>query len=243
MQLDNRARLYLVLACAFVTSLVVGDLIAVKVTQVTLLGVVFPFTVGLIPFPVTFLLTDLLNEFYGKSAARQVTLVGLAMALLTLGFVVVGLALPWADMTRSEGWGGVTQAQFDPVLGGSFRIYFASLAAYLVAQFTDIAVFHALKRVTRNRLLWLRATGSTVASQVIDTVVVNLLAWYGRMENDALLKLMIISYAVKLGIALALTPAIYASHAVVERVLEIVPVKLGEGGEPETPPAPVPSPG
>jgi uncharacterized integral membrane protein (TIGR00697 family) len=238
-KLDNRTRLYVFLACSFVTALVVGDIIAVKVTEVSVAGTVFPFTAGLLPFPITFLLTDLLNEFYGKQAARQVTWFGLAMAIATIVLVLVGIELPWARMTQEESWGGVHADEFNRVLGGSIRIYVASLTAYLVAQFTDIAVFHLLKRLTKNRALWLRATGSTVVAQIIDTFVVNALAWGGTIRSGDLARMMVFSYVVKLVIAIALTPAIYLGHAVVERWLKIAPVTLDAEGNPiATDPAP-----
>jgi queuosine precursor transporter len=232
LKLDHRIRLYVFLATSFVTALVVGDIIAVKVTEVTIAGVVFPFTAGLLPFPVTFLLTDLLNEFYGKQAARQVTWFGLVMAIFTIAFVTIGIQLPWAAMTLEDGWGGVRASEFDKVMGGSVRIYVASLTAYMIAQFTDIAVFNLLKRLTKNKALWLRATGSTVVAQIIDTIIVNVIAWGGTMRTSELVRLMIFSYVVKLLIAIALTPAIYLGHTIVERWLGIEPVKLDAEGRP-----------
>jgi uncharacterized integral membrane protein (TIGR00697 family) len=232
LKLDARIRLYVFLACGFVTALVVGDIIAVKVTEMTLFGVVFPFTAGLLPFPVTFLITDLLNEFYGKQAAKQVTWFGLAMAVFTITFVTIGIHLPWAAMTLEDGWGGVRASEFDKVMGGSVRIYVGSLTAYVVAQFTDISVFNLLKRLTKNKALWLRATGSTVVAQIIDTIVVNVIAWGGTMRASELVRLMIFSYVVKLVIAVALTPVIYVGHAIVERWLHIEPVQLDAEGRP-----------
>src|SRR5690606_4086510 len=126
----------------FTTCLVVGDIIGGKLIQTALFGQTITLTVGMIPFPVTFLLTDLLNEFYGKRAARFVTSVGFSMALLAYAFIYVAAAIPIAEMARWPSWNGVTDDAFNNVLMGSMRRSIASLTAYLVAQFTDIGVFH-----------------------------------------------------------------------------------------------------
>jgi uncharacterized integral membrane protein (TIGR00697 family) len=229
--LDRRTGLFVVLAALFVTCLVVGDLIGVKLTDVGVLGRTFTISLGMIPFPVTFLLTDLLNEFYGKARARFVTLVGFAMALLTLALVTVADAVPIAPFTREPGWTGVTEAQFSSVFAGSQRILVASMVAYLVGQLLDISVFHALKRLTRSRLLWLRATGSTLVSQLVDTVFVQFLAWSGTLPTEKILEIVASSYTFKVMVAVGLTPVIYAGHALVERWFGLHPLPV-EGAEP-----------
>jgi hypothetical protein len=227
MQLDARLKLFLALAALFVTCLVVGDIIGGKLFQVTVGGKVFTITVGMIPFPVVFLLTDLLNEFYGKRAARIVTFVGFAMALFTLGIIWVAVQVPWAPFTYAADWTGMNEASFDRIFAGSQRILLASVTAYLIATLLDISVFHFLKRKTKNRFLWLRATGSTVVSQLIDTFVIQFLAFYGVMPTKVIFDVILTSYLVKLAIAVGLTPLIYAGHGLVERSLGIPPVVLG----------------
>src|SRR5690606_22952687 len=107
-----------------------------------------------------------------------------------------------------------------------------SLTAYLVAQFVDIGVFQILKRATQNRLLWLRATGSTAISQLIDTIVINLVAWTGLLGAGQILNIVISSYTLKIVIAVGLTPFVYLAHALVQRGLRIEPVVLDAHGEP-----------
>src|SRR5688572_12273164 len=179
--LDARTRLFVILAGIFSTCLIVGDIIGGKLIQVTFLQQTFTLTVGMIPFPVTFLLTDVLNEFYGKRVARFVTLIGFGLAVLSYVFIFVAGAIPIAAMAQAPDWQGVTEGAFQNVFLGSQRMIVASLTAYMVAQFVDIGVFHALKRVTGSRFIWLRSTGSTVFSQLIDTVVINLVAWTGLL--------------------------------------------------------------
>jgi uncharacterized integral membrane protein (TIGR00697 family) len=231
MFLDTRQKLFIVLAGVFTTCLIVGDIIGGKLIETDLFGFHFVTTVGMIPFPVTFLLTDVLNEFYGKRAARFVTLIGFGMAVLSFTFIVIGGAIPIAEMARDPSWKGVTESAFANVFLGSQRMIVASLTAYLISQFVDIGVFHLLKRVTHSRFLWLRATGSTAVSQMIDTITINLVAWSGLMSFDQIVNIMISGYGLKLFIAVALTPFIYLCHALVQQGLGIKPMELGEGGE------------
>ncbi|MGV3624810.1 MAG: queuosine precursor transporter [Archangium sp.] len=224
MLLDTRGKLFLTLAALFTTSLVVGDIIGGKLMAVPFFGTVQLLSVGFIPFPITFLLTDLLNEFYGKSAARTVTLVGLGMALFTLLMLTLAVAAPWHPVTQAADWKGLTPAPYDAVFASGTRILIASMVAYLFAQLLDIAIFHRLKRLTAGRMLWLRATGSTVVSQLIDTIVIQSLVWNEQLEVTKLTGLIIASWLGKLIIAVLLTPLIYAGHAVVERWLGITPM-------------------
>lgn len=230
--LTPRLRLFVVLATVFVTCLLVGDIIGGKLIQTQIFGQTFTLTVGMIPFPVTFLLTDVLNEFYGKRAARFVTLVGFGMAVLAYFFIFVAGAIPIAPLAQQADWKGVTEASFANVFLGSQRMIAASMTAYIVAQFVDIGVFHLLKRHTSNRHLWLRATGSTAVSQLIDTVVISSVAWMGIMSPRDIASIVVSSYTLKILIAVGLTPAIYAAHALVQRGLGMAPVLLNEEGEP-----------
>jgi len=227
MFLDTRHKLFLVLAGVFTTCLVVGDIIGGKLVEARVFGFDFITTVGMVPFPVTFLLTDVLNEFYGKRAARFITLVGFAMAVLSFAFIFVAGQVPFAAMTRAADWTGVNQASFDNVFLGSMRMIAASLCAYLLSQFVDIGVFHLLKRVTAGKLLWLRATGSTAVSQLIDTIVINFVAWSGLMSTGKIVSIIYSAYGLKLLIAIGLTPLVYLCHSLVERGLGISPHVVG----------------
>ncbi len=217
--MNRRIQLFLVLACVFVTCLTVGDIIGGKLIQTRLFGYQFTLTVGMIPFPVTFLITDLLNEFYGKRAARFVTWVGFGMAALAYVFIYVAAAIPIAELTRAADWGGVTDASFNRVFVGSQRMIAASLCAYLIAQFVDISIFHALRQATRQRLLWLRASGSTVLSQLVDTITISFVAWFGILPLGEIGRIMVSSYVLKVLIAVGLTPLVYAGHALIERLM------------------------
>ena len=226
MNLEPRLKLFLYLSAVFIVCLILGDLIGGKLFELTVGKIPFVISVGMLPFPITFLLTDLINEFYGARWARFVTLVGFFMAVLTYAIVLVAVRVPWAPFTLEPGWGGINRASFDNVFSGSQRMMIASMAAYLFAQFTDIAVFHAIKRLTKDRFLWLRATGSTIVSQLIDTVVIQSIAWVGLLRADKLVSIILTSYAVKVVIAIALTPLIYAGHELVERQFQMKPMAI-----------------
>jgi uncharacterized integral membrane protein (TIGR00697 family) len=235
---DARTKLFLVLAAVFTTCLIVGDVIGGKLIELPMPGWTAVITVGMIPFPVTFLLTDLLNEFYGKKAARFVTFLAFGCALLTYAFITIGGAIPIAPFTRAEDWQGVNEGAFANVFLGSRRMIAASLTAYMASQLVDIFAFHALKKATKGKLLWLRATGSTLISQAIDTLTINFVAWTGVLGFDQIVNVIVSSYAVKVGIAIALTPLIYAGHAAIERYFGLAPVKIDADPEPALEPVP-----
>ena len=219
MKLDARQKLFAVLVALFVTSLIVGDLTGGKLYDLgfELGGLPLGISVGMIPFPIVFLLTDLINEFYGKKAARFVTMVGFAMALFTILVLQLAVMVPWPASSF--------QASFDTIFASSQKILFASTIAYLTAQFIDIAIFHYVKRKLGDRMLWLRATGSTVVSQLVDTFVIGFIVWSSQKTVPEVLGIVFTSYVAKLAIAIAATPLIYAGHALVERGLGIVPVQ------------------
>ncbi len=218
MRLDARQKLFAVLVALFVTSLLVGDLIGGKLYDfgVDIGGLPLGISVGMIPFPIVFLLTDLINEFYGKKAARFVTLVGFGMAWFTILVLQLAVMVPWPASPF--------HTSFDMIFASSQKILFASTIAYLTAQLIDIAVFHFVKRKLGDRLLWLRATGSTVVSQGIDTIVINVLVWSSSKTMPEVAGLIVTSYTTKVAVAVAVTPLIYAGHALVERGLGILPV-------------------
>lgn len=221
-------KLYVCLVATFVSCLLLGDIIGGK-TVPTPMG---PISVGIIPFPVTFLLTDVVNDFYGRRGARFLTLVGAAMAVLAWAILQLGTALPVHESTY------FTQSEFAKIFGGSAQLFVASIIAYLIGQFLDIQVFQFWKALTRSKHLWLRATGSTVLSQMIDTIVINCIFWgwtasadpqsfLGKMEQLARWKWVFAKigreYGIKLVIAICLTPVVYAIHAFVVSVLRIEP--------------------
>ena len=233
-----RSELYVYLAAVFVSCLLLGDIVGGKTLE-TPLG---PISVGILPFPVTFLLTDVVNDFYGRRGARFLTFVGFWMAILAWVVLQLSTALPADESTY------FTQAEFVKVFGGSAQLFVASIVAYLIGQMLDIHVFQFWKALTASRHLWLRATGSTVLSQAVDTVVINAIFWNWSAAGDptSFLGRMAASerwgwisakigreYVIKLVVAVLLTPVVYALHGAIVRLLGIHP----EPHEPRSAPA------
>ena len=213
--LQSAHKLYVYLGAIFVACLLLGDIIGGK-TLATPLGAI---SVGIIPFPVTFLLTDVVNDFYGRKGAQFLTWLGFWMALLAYAILQVST---WLHPDPSTYF---TQTEFAKVFGGSAQLFVASIVAYMIGQILDIHVFQFWKGLTQSRHLWLRATGSTVLSQVIDTVTINVIFWRWTANKhwDWIFAKAGREYVIKLVVAIALTPAVYAVHGFIVKVMGIDP--------------------
>lgn len=231
-RLDARIRLYLWLTGAFVTCLLMANIVGVKLflIPIDLLGVSFSInhTAGMIAFPITFILIDLLNEYYGKKAARRVTWIAFTMGFLALGLIWIARALP-IDETKP---GTATHAAFENVFGAATLMYIASMVAFLMGSMLDIFIFGAFKRLTGGKMVWLRATGSTLISQVFDSFVITFVffdvmqrltggeAWkFGDIISTAAT-----GYWLKFALAVALTPVIYLGRWMIRRFVGLAPV-------------------
>jgi uncharacterized integral membrane protein (TIGR00697 family) len=198
--------LYLVLAALFVSSLVTCNLAFRKFFAWTLPGLDYTFeaSVGLLPYPLTFLVTDLISEVYGRKRADDVVKAGLAASLLTLAVITLAGAAP------ATAWSPVTDGEFDHVFGQTALAVGASMAAYLLAQFLDVRIFHFWKQSTGGRMLWLRNNFSTIPSQFVDTMVVLvLLCSVGEIEWSLFGALLMNGFGFKVLVAAVDTPLVY----------------------------------
>lgn len=215
---DVRTRLYLWMSAIFVTCLLLANILGVKLFSFQLSWggdgkLTVEHTVGMLPFPITFLLTDLLNEYYGKRAARRITYVAFAMGALAFGLIYLGRLLPILEGVP----GTADHESFETVFGASALMYIASIVAFLVGSLLDIWIFGAFKRLTGGKLVWLRATGSTVISQLFDSFVVTFMFFIvlqklaGGEAADAgfVFRTALTGYILKFVIAVAMTPVIY----------------------------------
>jgi uncharacterized integral membrane protein (TIGR00697 family) len=209
--MDRKQRLYIWLVAIFVAALLTSDLIGGKIFRVAGIDL----GVGMIPFPLTFVLTDVVNEFFGTQGARRMTLVGLGTAVFTFAVVQLAIHLPTSPESPLKA------QDFANIFGWSTRGYIASIAAYLVGQLLDITVFFTVRRLTRERLLWLRSTGSTLVSQLVDTVIVTFLLFGGQKPASYIWTLVRNSYGMKVAIAVGMTPVIYLAHGVLHRLLHV----------------------
>ncbi len=230
--MNMQQRLYLWLCGIFITSLIIADITGSKFFHfgtLRLLGKEIPIehSVGMFAFPITFLLTDLLNEYYGKKGARRATWLALTMAAFSFALIYIARSAPEAPPGRTF----IAEESFDAVFAMSQRLYIASLTAFLLGQMCDIFVFSALKVLTRGRLLWLRATGSTLISQAIDSLTVSFVLGFATTLADGskatisfILETAAKGYTLKFAIAIAITPLIYIGHGVLHRVFGLSPM-------------------
>jgi len=215
---------YLCLAGIFIAALVGCNLIFQKFFTWTplagmtflpggLSGFTFEISVGILPYPVTFLVTDIVSEIYGKKRADMVVKAGFFASLFILGVVVL------ADVVPATSWSPVNETTFHRVFGLFGPAIFASMTAYLVAQFIDIRLFHFWKRLTRGRHLWLRNNGSTILSQLVDTSLVLVILCVAEViEWERFADLLGKGFLFKVLVALLDTPFFYALVALFKRL-------------------------
>jgi len=165
--------MYLILAALFIAALITCNLIANKFVSINLGFKTFIVSAGVIPYPLTFLITDILSEIYGRKNTNRVVFAGLFASLLVLLILYLGHIFP--AISNSP----VSNEQFDQVFQSSSRVILASMIAYLVAQFIDVRIFHAIKKKTKGKHLWLRNNTSTIFSQLIDTILVTTVLFIG----------------------------------------------------------------
>lgn len=203
-------RIYLLLAALFITSLVVSNLIFQKFFywypfDIVIFDVsLFEISVGILPYPITFLITDLISEIYGKKRANQVVVTGIFASLFSLLIILV------ADHVPAIATSPVDDVMFSKVFGQSAIAVFASMTAYLFAQFIDIQIYHFWKRLTNGKHLWLRNNFSTWFSQFIDTFsILFLLCSFDILPWESFKGLLISGFLFKVLIAALDTPFLY----------------------------------
>ena len=204
------AKIYLYLAALFITSLVVSNLIFQKFFywypfNGEIFGSrLFELSVGILPYPLTFLITDLISEIYGKKAANRVVTAGIFASFFSIGILLVADYVPALESSP------VDDATFTRVFSLSPLAVLASMIAYLFAQFFDIKIYHYWKKLTQGKMLWLRNNFSTFTSQFLDTFsVVLLLSVFGILPWDLFIGLVISGFVFKVIVAALDTPLLY----------------------------------
>ena len=203
-------KIYLILGALFITSLVVSNLIFQKFFywhpfDMQVFGVdLFILSVGILPYPITFLITDLISEIYGKQKANQMVTVGIFASIFSIIIISVADSLP-AIVDSPVG-----DVLFSKVFGSTIIAVFASMITYLLAQFIDIRIYHFWKNLTKGRMLWLRNNFSTFFSQFVDTFTITfLLCLFEVLKWDQFTGLLISGFLFKILIALIDTPFLY----------------------------------
>jgi len=203
-------KIYMLLGALFITSLVVSNLIFQKFFywypfHIEIFGTkLFEISVGILPYPITFLITDLISEIYGKKRANQIVVTGIFASIFSLTIVFVSNAVP------ATNWSPVGDQMFSTVFGNTALAVFASMLAYLFAQFIDIQIYHFWKRITKGKHLWLRNNFSTFSSQFVDTLtILVLLCSFEIIEWNKFQGLLVAGFIFKALIAACDTPFLY----------------------------------
>lgn len=233
---QKRNRLFVILSGIFITNALLAEIIGVKIfsaestvglqpAQLNILGFVMDFnlTAGALIWPVVFITTDLINEYFGKPGVKRISYLTVLLILYAFVVIFMAIGLPpaawWEHLTDETGNVYNMDVAFNRILGQGLRIIAGSLTAFLVGQLVDVFVFQRLRQATGNRFLWLRATGSTLVSQLVDSFVVLFIAFYGVFSNDQIIAIGITNYIYKFSVAILLTPVIYLGHFLIDNYL------------------------
>lgn len=238
---DKKTHLFFILSSIFLVNAVLAEMIGVKLFSAeSLLGLQraqlqffsdakldFNLTAGVIVWPVVFVTTDIINEYFGPVGVKRISY--LTVLLILYSFVVIGLVtmLPpaqvWLDLNSTDAHGAPLNIDFafNAVFRQSLGIIVGSVIAFLVAQLLDAYVFQYLRRFTGSRKIWLRATGSTLVSQLIDSFVVLYIAFFlfANWGMDLVLSVALLNYLYKFFMAIALTPVLYVAHFLIGQYL------------------------
>ncbi len=225
LQASRRQWLFVFLASFFITNAVTAELISNKLIAIPLeftLGNMHlgPFItiVGVLPWPIVFLVTDLINEFYGYKAIRKLSWITAGMIVFVFIIVSLAIAIPAAEI---EGAGTASDDEFRKVLGQGRWVIMGSIIAFLLSQILDATLFAWIKHRTGNKMIWLRSTGSTIISQLFDSYIVLYIGFIlpGTLPVEALWTIAPVNYILKLLIAISLTPMIYLGHFTIRKYL------------------------
>ena len=209
-QISLANKIYLILAGLFITSLVASNLIFTKIFywypfDINIFGVkLFELSVGLLPYPLTFLITDLISEIYGKRKANQVVTTGIFASIFSILLILISSQVP------AIGKSPIDDELFNQVFLNAPLAVLASMLTYLIAQYIDIRIYHFWKNLTKGKHLWLRNNFSTFTSQIIDTfTIVSLLIIFEILPSDKFLVLVISGILFKVIVAILDTPLLY----------------------------------
>jgi hypothetical protein len=196
---------FVILAGIFITNAITAELIGGKLIQIG----PFVMSIGILLWPIVFLTTDLINDYFGKDGVKKLSYI--TAALIAYSFIILFMALV---IPAAKGISPVNDAQFQAVFGQSMWIIVGSIVAFLFSQLIDVYVFSYFKKKTGNKKIWLRATGSTVVSQLFDSFIVLGIAFWlpGKINTETFVSSALTGYTFKLGTAILLTPVIYLGH-------------------------------
>jgi len=209
---SKKDTVYVVLAGIFITNAIVAELIGGKLIHVGSAVM----SIGILPWPIVFVTTDLINDYFGEKGVRKLSLITASLIAYTFVILYLAMQIPAVDGKKL-----VTDAQFKGVFGQSMWIIVGSIIAFMVSQLIDVTIFHFVKNRTGNKMIWLRSTGSTVISQLFDSFIVLGIAFWmtGKMTTEVFITSAFTGYFVKLIIAVLMTPFIYLGHYMIRNYI------------------------
>lgn len=238
--LNKKTLLYLLLACFFITNALIAEFGGVKMFSAEkLLGIAplhfnifgvitdLNMSVGVLIWPLVFVFSDIINEYFGKVGVRRISFITAGMIAYSFIIILMWTGMPPADFwlklngIDSQGRPFDINFAYNTIFRAGLGIIVGSLTAFLVSQLIDAYVFHYFKTLTGHKFLWLRSTGSTVVSQIIDSFVILFIAFYflGNWSLEQVFRVGMVQYLYKVFLAIALTPLIYLAHIVIDKYL------------------------
>jgi len=238
---SKRTNLYIFLSAVFLTNAIIAEIIGVKIFSAeTLLGVSpaqihlfgdfvldFNLTAGVVIWPFVFITSDIINEYFGYKGVRQISYLTAGFIAFSFLIIFAVTLLPpaqfWLEVNPKDPAGNPVNINnaFAMIFRQGLGIITGSIVAFIVAQLLDATVFQALRKITGSRKIWLRATGSTLVSQLVDSFVVLLIAFYlfGNWSFKQVIAVAIVNYMYKFVVAVVLTPVLYLAHYLIDKYL------------------------
>ncbi len=209
---NNKEIVFIILAGIFITNAIVAELIGGKLIQIG----PFVMSMGIIPWPLVFITTDLINEYFGRDGVRKLSFI--TAGLIAYSFLILLFSI---NIPAANGISPVNDEQFSAVFGQSMWIIVGSITAFLISQLIDASLFWYFKKKTGESKIWLRATGSTIISQLFDSFIVLGIAFWlpGKIDSETFLSSALTGYTFKLCTAILLTPFIYLGHYWIKKYL------------------------
>ncbi len=225
----KKQQLYLVLSSIFLVNALLAEIIGVKIFSVAKLtgGLPGDLTAGVLIWPVVFITTDIINEYFGKKGVLRVSYLTMVLILFAFGVIYLTTKLPpadfWLDVNKADNLGRPFNIDFayQSIFRQGLGIITGSIVAFIIGQLLDASLFDAIRKATGGRYIWLRATGSTLISQLVDSFVVLYVAFYvfGNWSLAQVVSVANFNYWYKFAAAILLTPVLYVAHYAIDRYL------------------------
>jgi queuosine precursor transporter len=240
MTFSKKQSLFLVLSGIFLTNAIVAEVIGAKIfsientlgfkpAQINILGFTLDFNMsaGVLNWPIVFIISDIINEYFGVKGVRRISYLTTVLIAYSFFLLYGAASLPpaqfWMDINKTDSDGNYLNinSAFNKIFMQGMGIIIGSITAFMIGQLLDAMVFQKLRKITNNKHIWLRATGSTVISQLVDSFVVIFIAFYvfGNWSFNQIIAVGSVNYLYKFVVALLMTPIIYGIHAIIDRYL------------------------